>query len=156
MKMLREMTRCVTILSMPSTSIILVVLLLGLPIGLNETFLGIFPCFLLGHFSFSLRLFEEGSQPKITTTSTSTMVKTKTSVSQSAPIPQGLAFIRTWPGSHEDAGVFILSNSDPDHKVHNYESDEDLNIWLPCETSNLTGANACYMERHQLVAITII
>ena len=50
LKAMREMTRCVIISSMPSTSIILVVLFSGLPIGLNETFLGIFPCFFLGRF----------------------------------------------------------------------------------------------------------
>ena len=48
-------------------------------------------------------------------------MKTKTSVSQSAPTPQG-PFVRIWPGSHEDAGVLILSDSDSDHS---YESDED-------------------------------
>lgn len=69
----------------------------------------------------SFRLFEEGSQPKTTTTTTTTSTKTKTSVSQSAPAPQG-PFVRIWPGSHEDAGVLILSDSDSDDS---YESDED-------------------------------
>lgn len=68
------------------------------------------------------RLFEEGSQQTTmtmkTTTSTST---TKTSVSQSLPTPQG-PLIKIWPGSHEDAGVLILSDSDSDDSC---ESDED-------------------------------
>ena len=45
-------------------------------------------------------------------------MKTKTGVSQLPPTPQG-PFLRIWPGSHEDAGVLILSDSDSE------ESDKD-------------------------------
>jgi hypothetical protein len=64
----------------------------------------------------SFRLFEEGSQPKTTSAKTTSTTKTKTSQS-----PQG-PFIKIWPGSHEDAGVLILSDSDSDD---GYESNED-------------------------------
>ena len=69
----------------------------------------------------SFRLFEEGSQPKTMTSNTKASTSTiNTKTSQSPSIPQG-PFIRTWPGSHEDAGVLILSDSDSDDS---YESDE--------------------------------
>ena len=72
--------------------------------------------------SISFRLFEEGSQPNTTTTKITTSTSTtKTSVSQTLPTPQG-PLIRIWPGSHEDAGVLILSDSDGDDSC---ESDED-------------------------------
>jgi hypothetical protein len=46
-------------------------------------------------------------------------MKTNTSDSQSPP---QRPLVRIWPGSHEDAGVLILSDSDSDDS---YQSDED-------------------------------
>lgn len=94
----------------------------------RNIFLGIFfPCFFLACL-FYFRSFEE-SQSKTTTTTktittTTTTKKSKTSVSpppvkKPSPTPQG-TFVRIWPGSHEDAGVLILSDSDD-----NCESDEE-------------------------------
>jgi hypothetical protein len=120
LKAMREMTRCVTISPIAIYQYHFGFPFSGLPIGLNEIFLGIFPCFFWGVF-ISFRLFEEGSQPKTTSTKTTTSTSTmKTKTSQSPP-PQG-PFIKIWPGSHEDAGVLILSDSDSDDS---YESDED-------------------------------
>ena len=85
------------------------------------SFWGSFLAFFGGVYFVSFRLFEEGSQPKTmstkTTASTST---TKTKTSPSPPAPQG-PFIKIWPGSHEDAGVLILSDSDSDDS---YESNK--------------------------------
>lgn len=75
-------------------------------LGLFFFFLGVFILF---------RSFEEGSQSKATTTTTTT------SPVISSKNPQG-PFVRIWPGSHEDAGVLILSDSDSDD---DNESDGD-------------------------------
>lgn len=93
-----------------------------LPIGLNESFWeSFFLTFLGGAFFISFRLYEESQSKTATTTPASTMLKTKTGVPQSPPMPQG-PLVRIWPGSHEDAGVLILSDSDSDDS---YELDED-------------------------------
>jgi hypothetical protein len=84
-----------------------------------KSFWGSFLAFFWGVFYF-FRLYEEGSQPKTTSTKTTTSTST-TKTSQSHPAPQG-PFIRIWPGSHEDAGVLILSDSDSDDS---YESNEN-------------------------------
>lgn len=82
---------------------------------------GDFSLLFLGICFISFRLFE-GSQPKTRTTKTITSTSTtKTNVSHSLPTSQG-PLIRIWPGSHEDAGVLILSDSDSDDSC---ESDED-------------------------------
>jgi len=96
-----------------------------------KTFWGsFFLALFFGVLFIPCRSFEEENQSKTkTTTTTTTMMKPKTDISQQPVIlsknpsstPQG-SLVRIWPGSHEDAGVLILSDSDPDDSC---ESDED-------------------------------
>ena len=119
LKAMREMTRCVLLahpiyqyhFGCPSS---------GLPTELNKIFWGFFfPCFFWGVCCIPCRSFEEGIQSSTT--------KGKTSVSRSPDISSKDPLstperppVRIWPGSHEDAGVLILSDSDNDDS-----SDED-------------------------------